>query len=53
MYLPILSPIGAIDGMFGYGSPGAPGTSFAWRVCARAESTDAHAAVTKIVITNA
>jgi hypothetical protein len=24
MYLPILTPIGAIDGMFGYGSPASP-----------------------------
>src|SRR4029453_18871837 len=43
MYLPILSPIGAIDGMCGYGSPAAP-----WAVpvsldSARAGTTHAQA----------
>src|SRR6266851_3369153 len=34
-YLAILTPIGAIDGMFGYGSPAAPGSEVGSADCPR------------------
>src|SRR5258705_6984948 len=46
MYLPILMPIGAIHGMFGYGSPASPGALLEPAGWARAPAAQAQMAAT-------